>query len=365
MKILFISNNLVGGGAEKVLLNLLEELNDPIYEITLLLIKNKGVYINDIPKHVKVKYMFDVSTGEAVFPMEKDKLIEYYNSNIGNEFDVEIAFLEGPPTKLLAYSTNKKSMKIAWVHIDMNNAHWTYKYYESLAEEKNCYASMDKVVFVSENAKNGFQKLFGFTPRQSIVIKNPIPVKKIQRLAAEYQVSNTDFTFVVVGSLANRKGQSRLLYAAGRLIEEGYHFQLQFVGEGEQLFSYTELAHLLNIHQYVSFVGFVKNPYPYISNANVLISSSITEGYPLVVCEAIALSVPVIATRCTGNLDVLQNGKYGMIVDNSEEGIYHGMKQVLDSHDAYADLKVRSENGSVELLFEERIQQIKEIISEV
>ena len=118
MKILFISNNLVGGGAEKVLLNLLEELNDPIYEITLLLIKNKGVYINDIPKHVKVKYMFDVSTGEAVFPMEKDKLIEYYNSNIGNEFDVEIAFLEGPPTKLLAYSTNKKSMKIAWVHID-------------------------------------------------------------------------------------------------------------------------------------------------------------------------------------------------------------------------------------------------------
>ena len=58
--------------------------------------------------------------------MEKDKLIEYYNSNIGNEFDVEIAFLEGPPTKLLAYSTNKKSMKIAWVHIDMNNAHWTY-----------------------------------------------------------------------------------------------------------------------------------------------------------------------------------------------------------------------------------------------
>ena len=347
MKILFISNNLVGGGAEKVLLNLLEELNDPIYEITLLLIKNKGVYINDIPKHVKVKYMFDVSTGEAVFPMEKDKLIEYYNSNIGNEFDVEIAFLEGPPTKLLAYSTNKKSMKIAWVHIDMNNAHWTYKYYESLAEEKNCYHC-----FIS-CADDG------------IVIKNPIPVKKIQRLAAEYQVSNTDFTFVVVGSLANRKGQSRLLYAAGRLIEEGYHFQLQFVGEGEQLFSYTELAHLLNIHQYVSFVGFVKNPYPYISNANVLISSSITEGYPLVVCEAIALSVPVIATRCTGNLDVLQNGKYGMIVDNSEEGIYHGMKQVLDSHDAYADLKVRSENGSVELLFEERIQQIKKIISEV
>ena len=365
MKILFISNNLVGGGAEKVLLNLLEELDDPLYEITLLLIKNKGVYINDIPKYIQVKYMFDVSKNEVTFPKEKDKLIEYYNSNIGNEFDVEIAFLEGAPTKLLACSTNKRSMKIAWVHIDMNNAHWTYKYYQSIAEEKNCYALMDKVVFVSENAKKGFEKLFDFTPSQSIVIKNPIPIKKIRRLADEYQVYNTDFTFIVVGSLVIRKGQSRLLYAAGRLIEEGYHFKLQFVGEGEQLFSYTELAYLLNIHQYVSFVGFAKNPYPYISNANVLISSSITEGYPLVVCEAIALSVPIIATKCTGNLDVLQNGKYGMIVDNSEEGIYRGMKQVLDSHDAYAELKVRSANGSVELQFEERIYQIKKIISEV
>ena len=365
MKILFISNNLVGGGAEKVLLNLLEKLDSPMYEITLLLIKNKGVYINDIPKHVRVKYMYDISNSEIEFPMETEKIIQYYNENIGNEFDVEIAFLEGPPTKFLACSTNENSTKIAWVHIDMNSAHWTYGYYKDIDEEKKCYSRMDKVIFVSENAKIGFEKLFNFTPKRSIIIKNPIPFNKIKQLATKYQVSNYCFTFVVVGSLVNRKGQSRLLYAAGRLIDEGYHFQIQFIGEGEQIYSYKELAHLLKIHQHVSFLGFIKNPYPYIANADVLISSSITEGYPLVVCEALALSTPVIATRCTGNLDVLQNGKYGLIVDNSEEGIYQGMKLVLDSADAYAELKVYAQNGSKEILFDERIDEIKKMISEV
>lgn len=364
MKILFITNNLVGGGAEKVLLNLLEEFDGPMYEITLLLIKNKGVYINDVPKHVHVNYMYDISNGEIEFPMESDKIIQYYNANIGSEFDVEIAFLEGPPTKFLAYSTNKKSTKIAWIHIDMNSAHWTYGYYKDIAEEKKCYSMMDKVIFVSENARIGFEKLFNFIPKQSVIIKNPIPVKKIKQLATKYQVSNHSFTFVVVGSLVNRKGQSRLLYAAGRLINEGYLFQIQFIGEGEQTSSYKELAHLLKIYQHVSFLGFIKNPYPYIANADVLISSSIAEGYPLVVCEALALSTPVIATRCSGNLDVLQNGKYGLIVENSEEGIYQGMKRVLDSADTYADLKKRARNASAELLYDERIDEIKKIISE-
>ena len=57
MKILFIHNNLLGGGAEKVLLTILKELTPPMYDVTLLLIKNKGVYLDAIPKHVKVKYI--------------------------------------------------------------------------------------------------------------------------------------------------------------------------------------------------------------------------------------------------------------------------------------------------------------------
>lgn len=362
MKILFIENNLAGGGAEKVLLTLLEQLQPPKYDITLLLIKNKGIYLDAIPSYVKLQYMIDINKSNAVFPTDAKSLCEFYQSNIGEEYDVEIAFLEGPPTKLLAYSTNKHSKKIAWVHIDLEKVHWTYSYYSCLQEEFDCYKKLDKVVFVSDNARIGFERLFNKTLKNSIVINNPINCIKIKLAANSYKVSYEGFTCIIVGSLVNRKSHSRLIYAIGRLFQLGYRFHLYVVGEGNEECSLKELCHILGIYDYVHFVGFQKNPYPYIADANLLISSSISEGYPLVCCEALTLGVPILATDCTGNRDVLKDGKYGLLVDNSEEGIFCGLKSILDCPTYYIQLKNKACLGSEECQFNVRIDQIKNLL---
>lgn len=362
MKILIIENNLAGGGAEKVLLTILEELSNPQYEVTLLLIKNKGKYLNSIPDYVDVRYMFDVSQHDIPFPKDSYTLTQYYIENIGNNFDVEIAFLEGPPTKLLSCSTNTKSLKIAWVHIDLQKVHWTYSYYSSLEEELSSYRAMDEIVFVSQNAKNGFEQLFNVKLSNAKVIKNPINRRKIKALSEEYEVNYNGFSCVIVGSLCNRKGHSRLLYAMGRLFELGYTFHLYVIGEGSEEKSLKELSHVLNISDYVHFIGFKMNPYPYIKNANILISSSIAEGYPLVLCEALSLGVPIIGTCCTGNMDVLNEGQYGMLVDNTEEGIFKGIKTVLDSTQTYKQLQQMALKGSAEIKYDERILLIKKLL---
>lgn len=363
MKILFIHNNLLGGGAEKVLLTILKELTPPMYDVTLLLIKNKGVYLDAIPKHVKVKYMLDISNGDISFPKNRDILVDYYKNHIGNDFDVEIAFLEGAPTKLLSCSTNMHSLKIAWVHIDLQKAHWTYSYYVSIEEELLSYIKMDKVVFVSTNVRNSFENLFKVKMNNGIIIKNPINQEQIKLLSQSYSIKYDNFSCVIIGSLCNRKGQSRLLFAMGHLFELGYRFHLYIVGEGSAEESYRELAHLLNIADYVHFIGFLVNPYPYIRSANLLISASITEGYPLVLCEALSLGVPVIATQCTGNIDVLGNGKYGMLVNNTEEGLFNGLKNILDSPLLYKSLKEKALLGSNELGYDDRIHLIKNLIN--
>lgn len=362
MKILIIENNLAGGGAEKVLLTLLDFLTPPKYDVTLLLIKNKGIYINDIPPHVKVQYMIDVSNGEKEFPKESDVLAEFYREQIDKDYDVEIAFLEGPPTKLLSCSENRHSKKIAWVHIDLEKVHWTYSYFQSSEEERNCYLKMDHVVFVSENAKKGFERLFGIELSSALVINNPINTTQIQNLAIKKSIVYNDFTCVVVGSLVNRKGQNRLLYSMGRLFQMGYRFHLYLIGEGNEERSLKELAHILDIFEYVHFIGFQRNPYPYIKSANLLISSSITEGYPLVSCEALSLGIPILATDCTGNRDVLQDGKYGLLVENTEEGIFNGLKSILNSPQLYEILKEKAHQGFVECQFETRLQQIEDLL---
>ena len=93
-----------------------------------------------------------------------------------------------------------------------------------------------------------------------------------------------------------------------------------------------------------------------------MISSSITDGYPLVVCEALCLGVPVIATWCTGNRDVLCEGKYGLLVDNSEEGLFIGLKKILNSPQLYKDIKKKALLGKEEITYEERIKLIKDLI---
>lgn len=362
MKILIIENNLAGGGAEKVLLTLLEHLTPPKYNVTLLLIKNKGIYINDIPSHIDVQYMIDVTKGDVEFPKVSDILTKFYREKIDNDYDVEIAFLEGPPTKLLACSQNKHSRKIAWVHIDLEKVHWTYPYFQSIEEERDYYLKMDHVVFVSENAQKGFEHLFGTKLPNALVINNPINTTKIQCLAEKNPKEYSNFTCVVVGSLANRKGQSRLLYSMGRLFQLRYRFHLYLIGEGSEEKSLKELSHILNISEYVHFTGFQRNPYSYMKNADLLISSSITEGYPLVSCEALTLGIPVLATDCAGNRDVLQNGKYGLLVENTEEGIFNGLKSILDSPQLYENLKEKAHLGFVECQFETRLKQIEHLL---
>jgi len=361
-KVLVVTNNLAGGGAEKVLLMLLSELKPPQYEVDLLLIKNKGVYLNCIPNYVKVGTMIDVTKGDHPFPKEPTVLEEYCQNNIAHDYDVEIAFLEGPPTKLLAHHVTSLARKIAWVHTDLENVHWTYSYYFSDEEERATYEQFDDVVFVSEGTKNAFYKRFGKISAFCHVITNPTDCLTIQSRSQAFEVQQYQFSFCSVASLCVRKGQTRLLYAMGRLFSEGFRFHLNLVGTGDSLMLLKELAHILNIDGYVHFCGFQSNPYPYIKSCTVMISSSISEGFPLVLCEALCLKKPIVATQCVGNHDVLQGGRFGHLVNNTEEGLYIGMKQVLSSPKFLSDLKDKANLGATSLKYDEVFAAIKSLL---
>ena len=124
----------------------------------------------------------------------------------------------------------------------------------------------------------------------------------------------------------------------------------------EGVISYSEYLRVC------TFYWFQRNPYSYMKNADLLISSSISEGYPLVSCEALSLGLPILATDCTGNRDVLQNGKYGLLVENTEEGIFRGLKSILDSPQLYENLKEKAYLGFVECQFETRLKQIEHLL---
>lgn len=333
-KILIAIDNLGGGGAEKVLINLLNHLNRDKYQITLLLLFNEGVHLKSVPEHVEVKYLFNKKSGlvrKIIYKMVKflpaERLYKHY---IKDRYDIEIAFLEGSTTKLISGSPNPNSKKIAWVHTDFSNYHWTIHYYKSNDEEQRQYKNFNQIVFVSNDAQKGFEKTLGIHDNLT-VIYNPIDTEEIHAKSQEETIVNHKLTVCSVGRMIVQKGYDRLIKCHASLLKEGIDHDLVLIGEGEEKDALLQLCGELNVEGSVHFLGFQANPYKYVRAADVYVSSSRAEGLPLVVAEALILGKPVLCTRCSGPVELLEDGKYGLIVENSEEGLYEGLKQLLGS----------------------------------
>lgn len=333
--VLFVIPHLNGGGAEKVLLDILNNFDYEKYNVDLLVFFQEGVYIKYIPKNVNTKYIIKQIKAINKIPGKVKNLFGIFIKNFGmkklykayvkKEYDIEIAFLEGMATKFVAASNNKKSKKIAWVHIDLFSNHWTKKYFKSLKEEIDTYKIFEKIICVSKDTKRAFFEMFGEMNNVE-VIYNPLDIDKIKKMGSEGINKKEDFIICTVGRLVPQKGFDRLITVTKRLIDEGYKYQLNIVGCGGEKKKLLELINSYNIQEYVRLVGFDENPYKYIKESDIFVCSSRNEGFSLVVAEALILNKPIISTRCAGPVEILNDGEYGIITENSEQGLYESIK---------------------------------------
>ncbi len=322
-KIMFAIQSLHGGGTEKVLLDILYQLDKTKYDITVVLYENKGVYKDKLPQGVKI------ITVKDKLQRRRDRLWDtspsrVYKSIINEEYDTEIAFMEGFATKFVASSNNKNSKKIAWVHCNMIKNHWT-QYMFTLVEEQKYYNLFDNVVFVSKDCKDSFEEVFTKTTSNKIIINNPIIHDEIIEKSNQIDVKFNEFTLVTVGRLEAHKGYDNLIKAHAQLVKQ-YPHKLVFVGAGSKRVKLEKLVLDYKVKNSVEFKGFIENPYPYIKSADVFVSSSISEAYPLVIAEAVILEKAILATNVSGTREILDGGRYGMLC---EEG-YVGIKKALE-----------------------------------
>lgn len=327
--ILIMTNDMNGGGAERVLLTLLQYLSRVQYRIDLCLVYRIGPLLSQIPNNVEVMALFKKRNIHSAEQIRKDDG-ELYQKAAKRRYDIEIAFLEGNAVKIMSKSTNSNARKIAWVHIDLYQEHYTAPVYKSIEQERIAFSAFDQIFCVSSAVRDGLIKLLGpcLLPKTSVVF-NPIDAEKVQYLAGEIEIPKESITFCAIGRLAPQKGFNRLLKAAGQIHAEGFQFQIWLLGEGRLIDVLQNECVRLCLEECVTFLGFQKNPYPYIKQADALVVSSWTEGLSMVTGESLILRTPVISTYCSGQAEALQHGKYGLLVENSERGIYAGMKAFL------------------------------------
>lgn len=339
-RIVILMSALNGGGAEKVLIDYLRNLNYSKYEVTLCLVINEGVYLKDVPKEVSLVFLY---AKFALFPYRLEHwLSKFFGWNYfqkrrvetlfkNQKFDVVISFMEGIPLKFHNYFLSKAPKHLTWVHTDLFHDHYSLSCFKDAASERALYQKMNTIIFVSEESKKQFERLYAISNKKE-VIYNIIDKKNILSHLNEIipEKQEGKINIVAVGRLEVQKRFDRLIDVAKLLKEHSYSFQIQIIGEGSLR---GQLEHQItenNVADCISLMGFVKSPYALMNESDIVVISSETEGFSLVVAEALCLGKAIVSTATAGPMELLANGEYGIICDHADTALFEALQSLIN-----------------------------------
>lgn len=351
-RILIFNDSLALGGTEKLLVNLLNHLVDKKCEVTLVLPEESddNILLSEIVEGVKIIYLYTSATTKFARKLGELKMIFrtksflIENKILESDYDEVVCFKEGFYAKMFSEMDISKTL---WLHnifykrkynpVGLKEKFLAWLNKKEIVKVQESYALYDRVISVSDACKKSYINVVfeGQLPIQDIrIVPNAINFEKVVTLSKEYiadDMSTPKTKFIVVTRMSPDKRVDRILNVSSRLKQEGYDdFVVHVLGSGtDDEDMQAEVAHL-ELQNVVYLHGKKNNPYPYLTQSDWLVCVSERESFSLVILEAMVLNVPVITTDCGGPANIIENGRYGILVDNSGEGVYEGMKRVLD-----------------------------------
>ena len=268
------------------------------------------------------------------------------------KYDVEIAFLEGPITRIFSYR-NKNVKKITWIHNDISKVFGAgFKSKIKRILDRKIYSKYNELIFVSKDNLKKFNEIYPNVDVDRQVIYNYIDKEKVLRKAQEGQDIKFDenvTNFVTVTRLVEQKAIDRLIKVHKSLIDGGYYHKIYVIGDGPEKEKLENLIEINNVNDTFLLLGKKENPYPYIKNATYFCLLSNFEGYGMVIEEAKILNKPIIITN-TAAREALANYKNSKILDNTEEGIYDGLEKAIENKPQESKTEVYDNENIIEEL---------------
>lgn len=307
------------GGAERFMINLINNLDDLKFEKALLVIDGEGPYQNLVKDNVKV---FDLKQ-KRVSKSRKDII------NVVNEFEPNfiITTLVHLNLTMLSLSKKFKSKPKIFVREATNIMRFfgSGNFMKKTAYKVGInllYKRAEKVILQCNDMRANFAIDFNIAQDKLVTIYNPVDVdyiiKKSEEQIGDIFIDENHLNLISVGRLSNEKDYPTLIQAIKILKEQNYlpNIKLNIIGDGPNKGSLQELIEKLNLAKDVNLVGFKDNPYKYIRRSHIFVLSSKIEGFPNVLLEALVCGIKVVSTDCeTGPKEILLNNKYGHLCE--------------------------------------------------
>ena len=318
VKLLFFIPSLGSGGAERVVVNLLRNIDRNRFDLTLAILNtHTSVFLEDLPEDVNFIVIGSSRVRYAVvkiFKLIKELKPDIVFSTLGH-LNLLLAILRPLFSKKIRFIGREDSILSISLTDYSSPRLWRFGY-------RIFYHNFDQIICQSKFMRDDLLTNFGIPDKKMKVINNPVDVARIRKMASEpvepdgsiasSASSEKAINLISVGRLVPTKGYDLIIEALS-LCEKG-RFHLKILGRGPEEDKLKSLAKSLGVADQVSFLGFKKNPYAYIAKADAYILSSRHEGFPNVVLEALACSTPVLATPAPGGTREILDGLDGCLV---------------------------------------------------
>lgn len=308
-KLLFLMVDFNGGGAEGVFVQLANYFSSK-YEVHFLVLRSSGPNFNKLNKDIKLIELNRSSSLGSIFKINnyiKRNKINIAIGTLAMAYAISLVSLVG---------TNKCKYISRIGSIITSNLSDIGFFKRLIMKSYQKVLNFSDVVITQSKAMN--DDLKKYINKNSNIIYNPISLDKILRLAKEESsiiLDSNSYNIVSVGRLAYEKDFKTAILSVAKLKNKNKNIKYYVIGDGELRDKLVKYSISLGLRDDIIFTGHLSNPYPIMKKANVLLSTSLYEGFSNVILESLALNVPVIATNCPGgNKEIITNEKNGFLV---------------------------------------------------
>ncbi|AJY46968.1 glycosyltransferase [Martelella endophytica] len=362
MRVAFVLNNLSGGGAERVAVNVANTMAGLGHDVSLVLNHRRGPYLSDVSANVRI-----LSLGKRML----SALPSLARLLRRERFDAVLTVLDQPSIGCLLLKPFIGRTRV--IVVECNNPLASGGAVTGMAWKTirrlrpYLYPHADHIITKSEGIRAALVKHFNGKPVKITAIPNPVDTSRIDALAGEavehrwFAADRQIPVVVAMGRLSVQKGFDRLLESFALVIETT-PARLVILGEGHERAALEELVRRKGLEKCVDLPGFVKNPYSYVAKADCFVLSSRWEGWPNALVEALACGTVAVSTDCeSGPREILKGGEYGVLVpQNDREGLASGLLEALQSNRDAARLRRRVLEFSPETIAEKYIAAVEE-----
>lgn len=355
-KIIIVNNNMVIGGVQKSLYNLLWAVHNQ-YDVTLCLFHASGAYIDKLPQNIRIieakglcRYL-GISQGQckgmhklirgALAGIAKVfgrniamKLVLAGERRLAGHYDCAISFLHNGNIKnfyggVQEFVLNKiaADRKVAFLHCDYRNSGANHP------ANNRLIAKFDRIVACSDGCRSAFEAVLPELAGKCVTVRNFHRFDEIHRMAERRPVclEGQSLHVVMVSRLSHEKGIERAIAAAANAKQQGYPIMLHVVGGGPMEPMLKDTVKALQMEENVIFHGQQCNPYGYMAAADLFLMSSFHEAAPMVIEEAVSLGIPVLTTNTTSSKEMVEQTGAGWVCDNSEESLSEMLCNILSN----------------------------------